>query len=280
VDASPRFQRFATYVDKEKKEKRLHSRVAERLSGLLKRLYPDSSPLPEVGGILGGRNDLIQFFPNGRRVVFELFATVSQVPQDLRLLEQSTADVKIAILLDGQINPDLAKEYFRKKPDHFPYLWLSDVLMPERESTCLEQLREMIESRVANQTNISVSIFEKRHSYYDRLRTLVREAYSSNLSQSKSHRQFEMHWYEFRKQKDEFVLAFGNDTNIAGYVDEVYEKSVDLLHVNHRLYLSNQPASGEEQSKFFGQEKELHQWFYDQYQGGMRKIFDKHLSLK
>jgi len=103
---------------------------------------------------LGGRNDLIQFFPNGRCVVFELFVTVSQVPQDLRLLEQSDADVKIAILLDEEINSKLAKEYFRKKPNHFPYVWLSEVLMSERESKCLNRLREVIESQLASQPGI------------------------------------------------------------------------------------------------------------------------------
>ena len=197
------FQKFATNVDKAKKEKRLHSWVEERLSELLKRLYPDSSPVPEAGGILGGRNDLIQFFPNRRRVVFELFATVSQVPQDLRLMEQSSADVKIAILLDEQIKPDLAKEYFHKKPDHFPYLWLSDVLMPERESTCLNQLHDAIESQLANEAGVSVRTFEQRRPYYDSLKKLLRDGYSSNLSQSEPHQQFEIRSHEFRKQRRE-----------------------------------------------------------------------------
>ena len=68
----------------------------------------------------------MQFAFNGRRVVFEFFFSPSQVPQDLRLLEQAKADVKIAILLDSAINSKLADEYFHKKPDHFPFLWLSD----------------------------------------------------------------------------------------------------------------------------------------------------------
>src|SRR2546430_11601960 len=102
---SPEFQRFAADVIKAKKERRLHRWVQERLRELLKRLYVDSAPVPEVSGVLGGRNDLIQFLANGRRAVFELFASVSQVSQDLRLLEQSSAEVRIAILVDEQIDP-------------------------------------------------------------------------------------------------------------------------------------------------------------------------------
>ena len=141
VSNNPEFREFIKAVRKDKRAKRLHSRVEKRLSELLERLCPDSRPVSEVAGVLGGRNDLIQFFPNGRRVVFELFATVSQVPQDLRLLEQSVANVKIAILLDREIDPKLSIEYFHKKPNHFPFVWLSDVLMPEREPKCLDRFR-------------------------------------------------------------------------------------------------------------------------------------------
>src|SRR6266702_3945124 len=90
---------FARAVKLAKKQYQLHPKVEARLAELLKRLYPQACPMNEVAGVLGGRNDLIQFFPNGRRVVFELFATTSQVPQDLRLLELSQADIRIAILL-------------------------------------------------------------------------------------------------------------------------------------------------------------------------------------
>jgi hypothetical protein len=112
-------------------------------------MYPDAPTVPEVSGVLGGRNDLIQFFFNGRRVVFELFFSPSQVPQDLRLLELAQADVRIAVLLDKQIDPKLATEYCRKKPDHFPYLWLSRVLLPQYETYCCARLRELIDENAA-----------------------------------------------------------------------------------------------------------------------------------
>lgn len=143
------FEDFANFIKTAKGRKRLHPLVEKRLSLLLSRMYPDAAPIPEVYGIPGGRHDLMQFFFNERRVVFELFCSPSQVPQDLRLLEQSTADVKIAILLDRQINPKLANEYFRKKPDHFPFLWLSQVLIPRYEAVCLARLHELIDENAS-----------------------------------------------------------------------------------------------------------------------------------
>jgi len=140
---------FIGYVNNLKRLKRLHGEVEKRLSVLLAHLYPNAPAISEVSGILGGRNDLIQFFFSGRKVVFELFFSPSQVSQDLRLLEQSQAEVKIAVLLDREINSKLAAEYFRKKPDSFPFLWLSEVLLPSHESTSYARLRELIDENAA-----------------------------------------------------------------------------------------------------------------------------------
>lgn len=147
----PQAEEFARAVRQAKKKNQLHPMAEARLADLLKRLYPQACPMPEVAAVPGGRNDLIQFFPNGRRVVFELFATPSQVPQDLRLLEQVPAGVKVAILLDQSINSKLSREYFHKKPDHFPFLWLSQLLQPELEAECVRHLRDVIEAPPARQ---------------------------------------------------------------------------------------------------------------------------------
>lgn len=139
------FQEYRDFVSSKKNAKRLHSVAEQRLQSLLKYLHPDAYPASEVGGVLGGRNDMMQFFFNGRRVVFELFFSPSQVPQDLRLLEQCSADVKIAILLDYEIDPKLSDEYFHKKPDHFPFLWLKQLFLKDREVECMARLQELID---------------------------------------------------------------------------------------------------------------------------------------
>jgi hypothetical protein len=143
------FQEFEDFVRSTKRRNKLHPIVERRLKDLLSRLFPDSHSVSEVAGVLGGRNDLMQFFFSGRRVLFELFFSASQVPQDLRLLEQSSADVKVAVLLDPNFKPKLADDYFRKKPDAFPYLWLSDLMLKQKETYCLARLQELIDENMA-----------------------------------------------------------------------------------------------------------------------------------
>jgi hypothetical protein len=130
-----------------KRKNELHPQVEARLSTLLTKIYPEDCPVSEVSGIPGGRNDLILFSFTGRRIVFELFFSPYQVSQDLRLLELSNADIKIAVLLDDEVNPKLSAEYFHKKPDHFPYLWLKWLMDPDWESICLQRLRELIDEQ-------------------------------------------------------------------------------------------------------------------------------------
>ncbi len=132
-----------------KSSHRLHGVVEARLDSLLSRLYPDAAGVREVAGVLGGRNDLMQFFFDGRRVVIELMFTPSQVPQDLRLLEQCSADVKIAVLLDREVDPRLADAYFHKRPESFPFLWLEWVMVRGWEGYCLARLKELIDEEPA-----------------------------------------------------------------------------------------------------------------------------------
>ena len=139
------FQNYIKWAKDAKKKKILHKEVETRLASLLSKIYPDSYQVLEVSGIPGGRNDLMQFSFSGRRVVIELFFSPGQVPQDLRLLEQSKADIKIAILLDDAIDPNLSKEYFHKKPEPFPFLDLRFVMLPEFEKFCLARLKELID---------------------------------------------------------------------------------------------------------------------------------------
>jgi len=134
----------------------LHTLAQEKLALYLSRLYPRDCAVSEVSGVLGGRNDLMLFAFDGHRVVFEFFFSPSQVPQDLRLLEQAKADVKIAILLDREANPKLADEYFHKKPGHFPFLWLSYLMVPSQEEFCLALLRELVDEHFPKNLVLSV----------------------------------------------------------------------------------------------------------------------------
>lgn len=143
------FEQFVEEAKKDKAAHRLHPLAEKRLISLLSQLYPSECTISEVAGVLGGRNDAMHFAFNGRRAAFEFFFSPSQVPEDLRLLERVRADVKMAILLDREIdNAKLANEYFHKKPDHFPYLWLSSLMLPSQEEVCLMHLREWLDEAI------------------------------------------------------------------------------------------------------------------------------------
>lgn len=141
---SAEFKLFCQWAFDAMTRHQLHTGVQNRLRELLTVEFPDRPSVAEVFGVKGGRNDLIHFDQHGRQAVFELFASPSQVPQDLRLLEQSDAHRKIAVLLDREVRPELAVAYFRKKPDAFPFLWLSQVMMPGKEADCRKKLRILL----------------------------------------------------------------------------------------------------------------------------------------
>ena len=130
-----------------KRAKKLHSLAERRLASLLAEAYPEGISIPEPGEIPGGRSDLAYYFQSGFYVVFELFATISQVPQDLRHLEQSNANARIAILTDKFLDEGrIHLEYFRKRPrDPFPWIDLSDVLVIEKQDIAIAKIRHLID---------------------------------------------------------------------------------------------------------------------------------------
>lgn len=140
-----------------KRKRRLHPIAEKRLALLLQDIYPDEYSIAEPGEIPGGRSDLAFYFGSGRYAVFEVFATISQVAQDLRHLEQSNAQARIAILTDPALDGGkIFEEYFRKRPrDPFPWVKLSDVLIVENETKAKEQLKQYIDEAFASDRLVS-----------------------------------------------------------------------------------------------------------------------------
>ena len=141
------FELFCDWASSALANRQIHPAVQTRLKQLLAKVFPDNPSVAEVFGVEGGRNDLIHYEQNGRRAVFELFCSPSQVPQDLRLLEQIEAHWKFAVLLDREIRAELAEVYFHKKPDAFPFLWLSQVMMPAKEADCCAKLQFLLSTK-------------------------------------------------------------------------------------------------------------------------------------
>jgi hypothetical protein len=125
----------------------LHPLIERRLGALLEDIWPGAHAKPEPGEMPAGRADLGFYFADGRYAVFEIFVSVSQVPQDLRHLEQSNAEARIAILTDPLLdNGAIYREYYGKKPrDPFPAINVSDILVAENEAAVKEKLKEYID---------------------------------------------------------------------------------------------------------------------------------------
>lgn len=137
-------ERFCEWVRSALPKHQVHPAFQASLRSLLSAEFPNTTAIPEVYAVAGGRNDMVQYSQDGKRAVFELFCSPSQVPQDLRLLERAEAHWKIAVLLDEQVNPDLAANFFRKKPEGLPFLWLSQLIMPSKTAECRVKLRQLL----------------------------------------------------------------------------------------------------------------------------------------
>jgi hypothetical protein len=136
-----------------RRKKKLHGYVEDRLIELLQDVAPNLHPIKEPQGVAGGRNDLMLFEFTGKKVLFEIFATKSQVSRDLWLLERTKAEIKIAIVIDKQVDPGVFEEFCHKNPEHtYPFLFIHELLEPSFQYEGRLRLWELImrddESRI------------------------------------------------------------------------------------------------------------------------------------
>ncbi|MGO9122894.1 MAG: hypothetical protein ACLQPD_35395 [Desulfomonilaceae bacterium] len=132
------------WIETIRRSRKLHSTVEDRLIDLLKRIAPDYHSIKEPVGLAGGRNDLMLFEFSGKKVLLELFATRSQVSRDLRILDKTDAEVKIAIVIDKEIDATVFNAFIRENPeDNYPFLFVSELFRdPPTES--ILKLRQLI----------------------------------------------------------------------------------------------------------------------------------------
>jgi len=140
-----------------KRARQLHAMAQERLATLLEDVWPHGYPKEEPGEMPAGRADLAFYLPDRGYAIFEIFVTVGQVPQDLRHLEQSNAQARIAILTDPVLdNGAIYNEYYARRPrDPFPVLNLSDILVAESEAAGKHKLKEYIGEAFATGEQVS-----------------------------------------------------------------------------------------------------------------------------
>lgn len=139
--------KFPDYIERLlalRKAKELHTVVENKLIQILGIATPDLHPIKEIQGLPGGRNDLMLFDFNGRKVVFEVFATASQVSRDLLILYKTKADIKIAVILDKEADPKVFNNFLKQNPDEpFPFLFIGE-LFDDPPPTAGLKLREII----------------------------------------------------------------------------------------------------------------------------------------
>ena len=130
-----------------RKENKLHGFVEKRLIKMLNHIAPELYCINEIQGLLGGRNDLLAFEYNGRKILFEIFASASQVSRDLLILHKTDADVKIAIIIDKEVDEKVSNNFFRQNPSNeYPYFFLKELLIKEHLPKSTLKLIKLIKS--------------------------------------------------------------------------------------------------------------------------------------
>jgi hypothetical protein len=137
-----------SYTEKMKrlrKDKLFHSYVQAQLTELCRQWFPQLHPIKEIQGLAGGRNDLILFEFDGRKILMEIFGTASQVSRDLRILDKTRADVKIAVIIDKEVDPHVFEQLLRENPEsNYPFIFASEIVDPTRAHDGRLKLYELI----------------------------------------------------------------------------------------------------------------------------------------
>lgn len=156
---------FITSVRLHRRRRTLHGAVTQALVKSVGRLFPGWVCMSEVLQTPGGRNDAVLFNADGTTVCFELFGSSSQVDRDLLLLRDSTAQRKVAILVDREVDPRVAAAYYRKRPhEPYPAILVSDLLLAERAHLLnLKLAGYVLGYRLAQSLLVANELFKSAH---------------------------------------------------------------------------------------------------------------------
>ncbi|HUW24121.1 MAG TPA: hypothetical protein VMW04_00675 [Patescibacteria group bacterium] len=142
-----------------RKDKKLHGIVEARLKELFDKAYQGSCTLKEAYGVTSGRLDTATFLWDGKIIHVELIASESMVLNDINNLHQSSADLRIVVLMDEKIDSSVSKTYYTANAKNmFPTVWLTDVLDEARENYVLGQLNQLMQGldRVSQMRQIEI----------------------------------------------------------------------------------------------------------------------------
>lgn len=141
----PSNHQYINWIKETRKAKALHSIVESQLVRILNKICPDYHPLKEPQGLAGGRNDLMLFEFNGRKILFEIIASYSQVSRDLRILDKTKADVKIAVIIDKDADKRVFEKFLKENPeDNYPFIFIGELFNKSHIHQCALKLNELI----------------------------------------------------------------------------------------------------------------------------------------
>jgi hypothetical protein len=215
-------ERFKEGILKLRRERKLHSSVEARLKTVLKRNFDDSRVIEERYGTTLGRADLSWFMVGGCEVHFELFASRSTVLRDLNLLHESTADVRVAILMDEFLDESVHREYLRRvRVDRYPILNLSDVMLEGREKKLIEDIRKIVERAKTELLNWATLMRLCKKQRKDEIRMYVGSKYREELY---AHREVEHFLQSYLVSHKALIILIGRSgtgkTNLLAHFAE------------------------------------------------------------
>lgn len=125
-----------------RRARQLHPQVEARLQQLLGKARMDGFALPEGWGLAGNhRTDVVAYLHERNILHLEIFGSASNVHRDVNILLMSQADVKVALIMDEEADPRVAKAYFGVVADNrFHWFWLSQFLDPNYEDAAISIL--------------------------------------------------------------------------------------------------------------------------------------------
>jgi hypothetical protein len=86
---------------------------------------------------------------SGRKILFEVLATASQVSRDLRILDKTKADVKIAVIIDPEIDSSVIERFLKENPeDNYPYIFIGELF---EQSLMHQVVWKMLEITTGNE---------------------------------------------------------------------------------------------------------------------------------
>jgi hypothetical protein len=141
-DDEPEYFRWIANL---RKAKHLHTTVEDRLVALVSQALPEYLPVKEPQGLAGGRNDLLLFDFRGRKALFEIFASQSQVSRDLRILDKTHAAVKISVVIDREVDAKVWDRIQKENPEtNYPYLFIKELFLKQYLGESRLKLRQLI----------------------------------------------------------------------------------------------------------------------------------------